>query len=386
MSTKRDYYEVLGVPKGAAAEDIKRAYRRLARQHHPDVNKDDHNAEEVFKEINEAYEVLSDPQKRQMYDAYGHQSMNGRYAGPGFGFDGFGDLGGFGDIFDLFFGRGNRAETRRPTIGEPGDDLRYDLEITLEEASTGVEKELRMSRLERCEICSGSGGKPESSIDTCPICQGSGQVRHSQQTILGSFSTVSTCTTCHGEGRIIKEPCQTCGGSGRTRATTVRKAQVVPGIGSGSRIRIRGEGDAGLRGGPTGDLYVVVYIRPHKIFERQGDDILCEIPISFVQAALGDSIEVPTLYGDEQLHFPEGTQTGATFRLRGKGMPNVSSGTPGDQHVVVRVAVPSKLNDEQKKLLYEFGKSCGVELNPESHKSFFEKLFGKENRKKQGRK
>jgi len=377
MLSKRDYYEILGLARGASAEDIKKAYRRLARQHHPDVNRHDKTAEETFKEINEAYEVLSDPQKRQVYDRFGHQGLNGRYAGPGFGFDGFGDLGGFGDIFDMFFGSGTRAGGRRQTVGESGADLRYDLEITLEEASTGVEKELRISRLERCETCGGPGARPGSSAEVCPYCRGTGQTKHSQYTILGPFTTVSTCNTCRGEGRIIRDSCSACNGQGRLRATSERTIRVPAGVESGARIRLRGEGDAGARGAPSGDLYVIVYIKPHKIFERRGDDILLETPVSFVQAALGDTIEVPCLDGSEKLHIPQGTQTGTTFKLRGKGLPNVNTGVRGDEHVVVRIMTPKDLTDEQKRLLLEFAKSSGIELNPEEGKSFFEKLLGK---------
>jgi len=376
MSSKRDYYEILGVPAEASAEEIKKAYRRLARRCHPDVNRSDKNSEEIFKEINEAYEVLSDPQKRQMYDRYGHRGLDGRYADPGFGFDGFGDLGGFGDIFDMFFGSGARAGARRRTAGEAGSDLRYDVEITLEEAAAGVERKLRISRLERCETCGGSGVQPGSSMVECSYCHGAGEVRRSQYTILGSFSTVTICSACRGEGRVIKDPCRACGGHGRLRATSERQVRIPAGVENGSRIRLRGEGDAGARGGPAGDLYVIVQVKPHETFERRGDDIICEIPISFVQAALGDTIEVPTLDGKEKLHIPEGTQTGATFKLSRKGIPNINSGARGDEYVVVRVLIPRKLTDEQKKLLLEFANSCSVELNPEG-KGFFEKLLGK---------
>lgn len=373
MSSKRDYYETLGVPKGASADEIKKTYRRLARQHHPDVNQGDNHSEELFKEINEAYEVLSDPQKRSLYDQYGHQGVNGRSAGPGFGFD---DFGGFGDIFDVFFGGGARSRSGRQT-GEAGADLRYDLELSLEEAATGVKKDIRISRLVRCETCDGSGAQPGSSPETCQHCRGTGQVSHSQRTILGSFSTVTTCSVCRGEGRIIRNPCRDCDGHGRMRTTSERKIEIPAGIESGSRIRLRGEGDAGARGGAAGDLYVVTYIKPHKTFDRHGNDILCEIPISFVQAVLGDTIEVPTLEGGHQLHIPEGTQTGKIFKIRGKGIPDINTGARGDQHVIVRIMTPEKLTDEQKKLLLEFAKSSGIELNPEEGKGFFDKLLGK---------
>lgn len=381
MPVKRDYYEVLGLDRGASADEIKRAYRRLARQHHPDVNPNNSEAENLFKEINEAYEVLSDPDKRGMYDRFGHEGLgaNGRYPGSGFGFEGgFGDVGGFGDIFDMFFGGGMRGETRRRSVGEPGADLRYDLELTLEEVAAGVEKTINISRYQRCESCSGSGVHAGSEPETCAHCQGAGQVRHSQQTILGSISSVVTCPVCRGRGFIIKDPCRVCGGEGRARGKSERTVRIPAGIDDGSRIRIRGEGDAGTRGGPSGDLYVMIYVKPHDVFQRHGDDLVSEVPINFVQAALGDRVEVPTIDGGrEKLHIPHGTQPGASFRLDGKGLPNVNTGRRGDQHVVVRVEVPKRLNAEQKKLLAEFAKESGIEINPDGGRGFIDKLLGK---------
>ena len=375
MSNKQDYYETLGVPRGASVEEIKKAYRRLARQYHPDVNHQDREqAEEKIKGINEAYAVLSDPEKRQVYDQYGHRGLNGRYGGPGLGFDIFSDMGGFGDIFDVFFGSG-RTGSRRRSAGQRGDDLRYDLEITLEEAATGFEKELRLSKLGLCESCDGSGIRPGSSMSECSYCHGTGQITQSQQTILGRMQSVVTCPSCRGEGQVITDPCFNCGGQGRLRTTSHISVEIPAGVETGSRVGLRAVGDAGLRGGPSGDLFVIIHVKPHKVFERRGNDIFCEIPISYVQAALGDTIEVPCLDGTEKLHIPEGTQTGTTFKLRGKGMPVVNSGARGDEHVVVRVTTPSKLTNEQKKLLLEFGKSCGVELNHD--KGFFDKLWGK---------
>ena len=375
MSNKQDYYETLGVPRGASVEEIKKAYRRLARQCHPDVNH--HNreeAEEKIKGINEAYAILSDPEKRQVYDQYGHEGLNGRYGGgPGFG-DIFSDLGGFGDIFDVFFGSGTRAGRRR-SAGERGDDLRYDLDITLEEAATGVTRELKLSKMTSCESCHGSGLRPGTSMSECSYCHGTGQITQSQQTILGRMQSVVTCPSCRGEGQIITDPCLDCGGQGRLRTSSNISVDIPAGVETGSRIGLRGAGDAGLRGGPGGDLYVVIRVKPHKIFERRGNDIFIEAPISFVQAALGDTIEAPCLDGSEKLHIPEGTQTGTTFKLKGKGMPAVNSGIRGDEHVVVRVTTPPKLTNEQKNLLLEFGKSTGVELNHD--KGFFDKLRGK---------
>lgn len=376
MSNKQDYYETLGVPRGASAAEIKKAYRRLARECHPDVNHHDkEQAEEKIKEINEAYAVLSDPEKRSVYDQYGHQGLNGRHGGPGFGFDIFSDLRGFGDIFDVFFGSGARAGSRRRSAGERGDDLRYDVEITLEEAATGVERELRLSKMGSCESCHGTGIRPGSSKAECSYCRGSGQITQSQQTILGRMQSVITCPTCRGEGQIITDPCLNCGGVGRLRTTSHISVEVPAGVESSSRIGLRGAGDAGFRGGPAGDLYVIIHVKPHKVFERRGSDIFCEMPISFVQAALGDTIQVPCLDGTERLHIPEGTQTGTTFKLRGKGMPILHSGARGDENVVIRVSTPSKLTNEQKNMLLEFGKSCGVEMNQD--KGFFDKLWGK---------
>ena len=376
MSEKQDYYETLGVPREASVEEIKKAYRRLARQNHPDVNH--HNreeAEERIKKINEAYAVLSDPEKRSIYDQYGHQGLNGRFGGPGFGFDIFNDLGGFGDIFDVFFGSGTRTGSRRRAAGQRGDDLRYDLEITLGEAATGIQKDLQLAKLQLCELCSGSGIRPGSTRAECSYCHGTGQISQSQQTILGRMQSVVTCPSCRGEGQIITDPCPDCGGQGRLRATSHISVEIPAGVETGSRIGLRGAGDAGLRGGPAGDLYVVIHVKPHKAFERRGNDIYCEIPISFVQAVFGDNIEVPCLDGSEKLHVPEGTQTGTTFKLRGKGMPVVNSGARGDEYVVVRITTPSKLTSEQKKMLLEFGESCGIKLNAD--RKFFDKLWGK---------
>jgi molecular chaperone DnaJ len=376
MSTKQDYYEILGVHKGATADEIKKAFRRLAREHHPDVSQHD-GAEERFKQLNEAYEVLSDPQKRQMYDLYGHEAVGSRYGnGQGSGFEGFGDIGGFGDIFDMFFGGGARTG-RRGTAEEAGNDLRYDIEMTLEEVSAGVDKDLHISRLSRCKTCSGSGVKPGSSVEECPYCHGVGQVRRSQQTILGSFSTVTTCSACGGRGRVIKDPCTDCGGHGRVRETADVSVHIPAGIDTGTSVRIRAEGDAGPRGGPSGDLYVVIHVKSHAVFERQGNDIVSEIPISFVQAALGDTIEIPILDGTDKLEIGEGTQTGSTFKLRSKGLPDINTGVRGDQFVVVRVVTPTKLNDEQKAKFRELGDSIGQQVHPHEGKSFFEKLWGK---------
>jgi molecular chaperone DnaJ len=375
MSGKRDYYEILGVGKNATPEEIKKAYRRLARKHHPDVNQGNSEAEEKFKELNEAYEVLGSPEKRQMYDTYGHSgpSMGG---GGGFGdMGGFG--GGFGDIFDMFFGGGMGGGARTRSGGEPGSDIQADVEMTLEEAAQGMEKTISYARLDLCDSCSGTGARPGSSPETCRQCGGTGQVRQSQQTILGSFSTVTTCPICRGEGRIIRDPCEKCHGQGRTRISTEHTVTIPAGVETGNTMRIRGAGDSGLRGGPSGDLYVRIRVRTHKVFERRGDDIFCEIPVSFIQLALGDTIEVPVLGGTSSLHIPEGTQTGHSFKLKGKGMPNINTGVHGSEYVIVRAVTPTKLTDEQKSMLLKFADSTGITLNPEESKSFFEKLLGK---------
>lgn len=371
MSNKRDYYEVLGLPRNASSEEIKRAYRRLARQYHPDVNPGDKDAEEKFKEINEAYEVLSDAKKRSLYDTYGHAGVSGSYEGPGFGFDGFG----LSDIFDAFFGFSPRSGTSTRSA-EPGEDIRFDIELTLEEVATGVEKKIQISRLERCEKCRGNGAQSESDYSICPSCNGTGQIRRSQRTILGSFQSITTCSQCGGEGRVVNKPCPACNGRGRIRATHERQIRIPAGIDNGARVRIRGEGHAGERGAPYGDLYIDVHIKPHELFERRGTDIFCEVRVEFVQAALGDSIEVPTLNGTHNINIPPGTQPGETFKLTGKGIPDMNSGVPGDEYVVIRVQVPQKLNSEQRKLLEEFAKACGIKLN-KNEKPFFNRLRGK---------
>lgn len=363
MAGKRDYYEVLGVDRSAGTEEIKKAYRRLARRYHPDVNKEDPQAAEKFKEATEAYQVLSDPEKRAAYDRFGHAAFDGSGAGgPGGGFDpfgGFGDLGGFEDIFDAFFGGGGRRRARGPVKGA---DLRYDLEIDFEEAAFGVETEISVPRLEVCGRCHGNKAEPGTPIRSCPECQGSGQVRRVQQTPFGRFVNVQTCSRCRGEGKWVETACRECHGAGvvqRTRRITVK---IPAGVDSGQRIRLAGEGEAGERGGPPGDLYVFVTVRPHPFFKREGRDIHCEVPISFVQAALGDEIEVPTLEGPLVLKIPEGTQTGTTFRLRGKGVPDVRGFGKGDQFVRVKVVTPTHLTDAQRAILREFARAGGDQV------------------------
>ncbi|MDN5347501.1 MAG: molecular chaperone DnaJ [Clostridia bacterium] len=371
--SKRDYYEVLGVSRDATAEEIKKAYRRLARQYHPDMNPGNKEAEEKFKEIQEAYEVLSDPEKRSRYDQFGHAGTAG---GPDFGgFGGFGgsDFGGFGDIFDIFFG--DAFGGRRRPGPERGADIRLDLDVTFEEAAFGVEKEVKVPRTEACSACGGSGVEPGTQPLICPTCKGTGQIRISQSTPLGHFQTIRTCHQCRGSGQIISTPCKACRGRGQVERTRKIKVKVPPGVDTGSRLRLAGEGEAGLRGGPPGDLYVYINVLPHKFFQREGYDVICEVPISFVQAALGDEIEVPTLDGKVRLKIPEGTQGGTSFRLRGKGIPRLGAVGRGDQHVKIRVVTPVNLTERQKEILRQFAREYGWEpVEQGKDKGFFKKV------------
>jgi len=365
---KRDYYEVLGVSRNATIDEIKKAYRKLARQYHPDANPGDRDAEAKFKEINEAYVVLCDPEKRANYDRFGHADANGQGFG-GFG-GGFGDLGGFGDIFEMFFGGGGR----RHTGPERGSDIRVDIEISLKEAAFGLEREIKVPRVETCSTCGGSKAAAGSRPQTCPVCGGTGQVQFSQSTPFGRIVQSRTCDRCRGDGKIIEKPCPTCRGTGQVRKTRNIKVSVPPGVDNGSRLRLAGEGEAGIRGGPSGDLYVYIHVKPHRIFKREGDDLICEIPISFAQAALGDELEVPTLEGSAKLKIPEGTQTGTVFRMKGKGIPHLNGYGQGDQHVRVKVVTPTRLNERQKELLREFVRLEKDRPLGSSEKSFFEKM------------
>jgi molecular chaperone DnaJ len=372
---KRDYYEVLGAGRNAGDEEIKKAYRKLAVKFHPDKNSGDKTAEEKFKEIGEAYEVLSDPQKRAAYDQYGHAAFDPRArAGRGFGGVGsfhdpfeifrevFGGAAG-GGIFEGLFGGG-----QDPSQPRRGDDLRYDLEITLEEAALGCEKEISVTKLDRCDECNGSGMEHGSKIRTCSTCGGRGQVLMSR----GIFSIAQTCPHCKGAGRILEKPCKSCHGGGRREHHSKIKLRIPPGVDTGSRLRSSGNGEAGFRGGHPGDLYVILHVKPHEIFQRNGDDLLCEVPVSFVQAALGAKIEVPTLNGRTTIEIPAGAQPGAVFRVKDKGVKNLQSYGHGDLHVRVQVEIPTRLNHEQRAKLQEFAESCGEDANPIS-KSFFEK-------------
>jgi molecular chaperone DnaJ len=364
LAIKRDYYEVLGVSREVSADDLKRAFRRLAMQYHPDRNPDDPQAPERFKECSEAYEVLSDPDKRRSYDMFGHAGVTP--GGGGAGFEGFG----FGDIFDTFFGAGFGARgTRRATRG---DDLRYDLTISFEEAFTGIEKDVDVSRLVGCDVCTGSGAAPGTGTETCSSCGGSGQVRRQAQSIFGSVVNITTCPSCAGAGRILRTPCTECRGQGRLERSRRLRVGIPAGVDTGSQIRLTGEGEAGYRGGPPGDLYVVLRVRNHAALRRQDQDVVYELRVNIVQAALGDRIEVPTLDGPVEVTVPAGTQYGQTFRLPGRGMPNVRTGRRGDEFVVVQVVVPKDLTADQKSILRRVG---GLTGKPEKvSKGFFEKL------------
>lgn len=361
---EKDYYTILGVSRDASQEEIKKAFRRLVHEHHPDKHKGDKEQEERFKRVNEAYEVLKDPDKRAKYDRFGYAG-----AGTGYGESGFGaDFGGdfqdlFGDVFSEFFGARRRAAPER------GADLRYDLEITFEEAAFGTEKTIKIPKTVACSTCGGSGARAGSTPITCPNCKGAGQVRFQQ----GFFSISRPCTACAGTGQMVKDPCTDCVGSGKKRETKDISVKVPPGVDTGSRLRVAGEGEAGERGGPAGDLYIVLIVKPHEIFTRKDDDIICEVPISFAQAALGGEIEVPSLGGPVKVKIPESTQSGKVFRVKHKGIASLHSGRRGDLKVVVKVETPTKLSKKQKDLLEEFARESGEDTTP-LRKNFFSKV------------
>ncbi|SFL32190.1 molecular chaperone DnaJ [Pelosinus propionicus] len=370
--SKRDYYEVLGVNKGASDDEIKKAFRKMARKYHPDVNRDKtKEAEEQFKEVNEAYEVLSNSERRAQYDQFGHAAFDGN-GGGGFGGFGGGSSGGFNDIFDMFFGGQSGFGGRQPGP-EKGSDLRYDMEITFEQAAFGVEMEIQIPRTEDCQKCSGSGAAPGTHAETCSQCKGTGQIQVAQNTPFGRMVNTRTCDRCRGEGKIVQTPCKECHGQGKTRVKRKIKVKIPAGVDNGSRLRVSHEGEAGMRGGPPGDLYVYIFVKSHKLFTREGSEVICEVPISFVQATLGDEIEVPTLDGKVKLKVTEGTQSGTIFRLREKGIPHLRGNGRGDQHVRVKVLTPQKLNEKQRELLQEFAKASGENINPEQ-KNFFKKV------------
>ena len=373
MATKkRDYYEVLGVNRDASEEEIKKAYRKLAMKHHPDRNPDSKDAEEKFKEAKEAYEVLTEAEKRRAYDAYGHAGVNPQMGGMGGagqeGFGGFAEA--FGDIFSDIFGGGQGGRGRSSVFR--GADLRYNLEISLEQAARGTETKIRIPTMETCETCKGSGAKPGTQPKTCETCHGSGTVRISQ----GFFSIQQTCPTCHGTGKMVTDPCASCRGAGRLKKHKTLAVKIPSGVDEGDRIRLSGEGEAGVNGGPPGDLYVVIHLKSHSVFQREGDELHCEMPISYSQAALGGEIEIPTLDGSAKIKVPPETQSGQVFRLRGKGIKGVRSSYPGDLMCEVVVETPVRLTERQKELLRELediSKKDANRHNPRA-KGFMDKV------------
>jgi len=372
---KRDYYEVLGVSRGASQDEIEAAYGQLAKKHHPDVNPNDPTAQNKLKEINEAYEILSDPQKRAAYDRFGHAATGAGGAGapPGdFDFGPFGSSfgGGIGDIFDMFFGAGGRETGRRGP--SRGADLQYDLHITLEEAASGIEKDIEVNGWETCRTCGGSGAKPGTHPVTCKTCGGTGQVQSVQDTLLGRIMTSRTCEYCRGTGQVIQSPCDDCRGRGRVRRKRTVTVKIPAGVDTGLRLRLSGEGEPGERGGPRGDLYVNIGVKPHDVFQRKNDDLHCNAAIGFVQAALGDEIDVPTLDGKANLRIPEGTQPGTVFRLREKGITHLRGSGRGDLHVHVTVTVPTRLTEKEKDILMQFAREQSE--NRSSGKGFFGKM------------
>jgi molecular chaperone DnaJ len=369
MANKRDFYDILGVNRDASEEDIKKSYRKLAMKYHPDRNPDSKDAEEKFKEAKEAYEILSDADKRRAYDAYGHAGVNPQMGGGagGEGFGGFSEA--FGDIFGEIFGGGRRGGGQQVYRGA---DLRYNMEISLEQAARGTETKIRIPSLDECDTCHGSGAKPGTKAKTCQTCNGQGQVRMQQ----GFFSIQQTCPTCHGTGKVIPEPCPTCHGAGRTKNHKTLSVKIPAGVDDGDRIRLSGEGEAGVNGGPAGDLYVVVQLKPHSVFQRDGADLHCEMPITFTVAALGGEISIPTLDGEAKIKIPAETQSGQVFRLRGKGIRPVRQTSAGDLMCHVVVETPVRLTERQKELLRELeeiNKKDGDKHNPRA-KSFMDKV------------
>ena len=368
MPQKRDYYEVLAVPRTATPAELKSAYRKLAIQFHPDKNPGNHAAEESFKECSEAYEVLADEEKRARYDRFGHGAPGG--FGPGFaGGQGFSDINDiFGDIFGEIFGQ--RGRQQRPGGRTRGSDVRYNLEVSFTEAAFGTEAKVKIPRHKQCETCKGLGARPGTSATTCPTCHGAGELRMTQ----GFFQISRTCGQCQGAGKVVTNPCQTCRGAGKVEQESVLNVKVPPGVDTGTRLKLTGEGEPGERGGPPGDLYVVVHVQEHAIFVREDTEVICEVPISFTQAALGAQIEVPTLDGKVKMKIPAGSQSGKVFRLKGKGFPSLQQyGHRGDQHVRVTVEVPSSLSKKQRELLEQFAAISGEDAHPQA-KGFLEKV------------
>lgn len=390
MADKRDYYEVLGVSKGASDDEIKKAYRKLAKKYHPDVNKNNPEAAEKFKEASEAYEILSDKEKRSRYDQFGFAGVDPSYgggAGGAGGFSGFSDFGDLGDIFGSFFGGGFGGGSRQSRANAPrqGESVRRTVVLDFEEAAFGCEKEITIDRVEKCTECGGTGAEKGSSPETCSNCHGTGTVQQTQRTPFGAFSSTTSCPNCHGTGKIIRKPCKKCHGSGTERKQRKLQVKLPAGIDDGQSVALRGQGGAGVNGGPAGDVIVTVSIRPHPLFQRDGYDVWCEVPISYAQACLGEKLIVPTIDGKVEYTMPAGTQPGTVFRMRGKGIQIVNGRGRGDQYVKVTLEVPKNLNEKQKKLLREMEESDEPQNHP-NRKSFRDKLdkfksdlFGKKN-------
>ncbi|KAJ53854.1 molecular chaperone DnaJ [Clostridium tetanomorphum] len=369
---KKDYYEILGLQKGASDEDIKKAFRKLAIKYHPDKNKGDKEAEERFKEINEAYQVLSDPQKKAQYDKFGTTDFNGAGFDGGFGGFDFSDFGGFGDIFDSFFG-GGFSGGRRRNGPQRGADVEYTINLTFEEAVSGAEKEISLTKSETCTKCNGTGAKSGSHPKTCGKCGGTGQVKVQRSTPFGSFVSVTTCDACNGKGTIISDPCPECKGKGTVRKQKKIKVNIPAGVDTGNAIPIRGQGEAGTNGGPAGDLYVSIKVAPHPFFKRRGDDIYIDAHISFAKAALGTELKVKTIDGEVKYDVPSGTQPGTIFRLKGKGVPHVNGRGRGDQYVNIIVEIPKTLNQKQKEAIIEYMEASG-EIKSSEKEGIFKKF------------
>lgn len=373
MAEKRDYYEVMGVPKNASDDEIKKAYRKLAKQYHPDLNPGDKTAEAKFKEVNEAYEVLSDNEKKARYDQFGHAGVDPNFGGGpgGSPFDGDIDL---GDIFNSFFGGFGVGRNANPNAPRRGRDAQASVAISFEEAAKGCKKQVSYQRVESCQVCSGTGAETGTDVKTCSQCSGTGQVRVNQRTPFGVVQTTRSCDKCGGKGKVVEKPCHACSGSGRVKKVKNLEIAVPAGIDDGQVLNVGGQGDSGVNGGPSGDLHVYVSVRPHPIFERRGNDVWCEMPITFTQAALGAEVVVPTLDGQVSYQVHDGTQPGDVFKLRGKGIPNLNGRGRGDQYVRVTIEVPKNLSQKQKDLLLEFDGAGDEQRNYQKRKTFFDKI------------
>ena len=369
---RKDLYEALGLQKGASDEEIKKAYRKLAKKYHPDLNPGDKTAEEKMKEVNAAYEILSDPEKKARYDQFGHAGVDPSYGGGGGQYSGFEDFD-LGSIFDSFFGGGMGGGQTRRSGPRKGESIRASVTLTFEEAAFGCQKQITVNRVETCPDCGGNGAKAGTSAETCPDCHGTGQIKTTQRTILGMMSTSSPCSRCRGTGKIIKDPCPSCRGAGSLRKQRMITVQIPAGIDHGQTISVRGEGNAGQNGGPAGDIFVPVNVTPHEIFKRRGQDVMVELPVTFVQAALGAELEAPSIDGKISYNMPEGTQPDTVFRIRGKGIPNLNGRGRGDQFIKVKIEIPRNLTREQKDILRQFEETAGDAQFGEK-KGFFEKM------------